>query len=56
MSNRSWEVSRAFVMIEKQSFGCFISWSPELWPQNSIHQAKSSTALINTKTSLLHDS
>jgi hypothetical protein len=32
-----------------------VSWSPELWPENGMYQAKSSTAFINTKTSLLHD-
>jgi hypothetical protein len=32
--------------------GC---WSPELWPENGMNKAnKFSTALINTKTSLLH--
>jgi hypothetical protein len=30
--NHSWDVSRAFVMIEKQWFGCYVSWSDELRP------------------------
>jgi hypothetical protein len=32
--NHSWDVSRAFVMIEKQWFGCSVSWSAESWPEN----------------------
>jgi hypothetical protein len=31
-----------------------VSWSPELWPENGMNQAKSSLAL-NTEISLLYD-
>jgi hypothetical protein len=41
-------------MIEKQWFGCSVSWSAESWPENGTNQARFSMAL-NTKTSLLHD-
>jgi hypothetical protein len=47
--NHSWEVSRT------NHLAVIVSWSPELWTGNEKNQAKSSTALINTKTSLLHD-
>jgi hypothetical protein len=29
--NHSWDVSRSFVMIEKQSFCFFVCWPPKLW-------------------------
>jgi hypothetical protein len=45
MPNHSWDVSRAFVMIEKQWLSCFVSWSHELWPENGMNRAKFSTAL-----------
>jgi hypothetical protein len=41
-------------MIEKQWFGCSVSWSAESWPENGTNQGRCSTAL-NTKTSLIHD-
>jgi hypothetical protein len=54
MSNHSWDVSRSFVMTEKQWLVCFVSWSHELWPENGMNQAELSTAL-KQETSLLHD-
>jgi hypothetical protein len=54
MPNHSWDVSRSFVMIEKQWLGCFVMWSHELWPENGMNQAELSAAL-NQKTSLLHE-
>jgi hypothetical protein len=54
MPNHSWDVSRSFVMIEKQWLGCFVSWFHELWPEKGMNQAELSTAL-KQKTSLLHD-
>jgi hypothetical protein len=47
--NHSWDVSKAFVMIEKQWYGCFVLWSSELWPENDTNQAQFSTALITQK-------
>jgi hypothetical protein len=41
-------------MIEKQWFGCSVSWSAESWPENGTNQARFSMALY-TKTTLLHD-
>jgi hypothetical protein len=56
MPNHSWDVSRSFVMIEKQWLSCFVSWSHELRPENGMIQAKFSTVLnLKQKTSLLHD-
>jgi hypothetical protein len=54
MPSHSWNISRSFVMIEKQWLSCFVSWSHELWPENSMIQARFSTVL-KQKTSLLHD-
>jgi hypothetical protein len=42
--HHSWDVSRSFVMIEKQWLSSFVSWSHELWPENGTNQAKFSTA------------
>jgi hypothetical protein len=54
MPNHSWDVSRSFVMIEKQWLSCFVSWSHELWPEKGMIQARFSNVL-KQKTSLLHD-
>jgi hypothetical protein len=40
MPNHSWDVSRSFVMIEKQWLGCFVSWFHELWPEKGMNQAE----------------
>jgi hypothetical protein len=41
MPNHSWDVSRSFVMIEKQWLGYFvISWSHEQWPEHGVNQAE----------------
>jgi hypothetical protein len=44
-------------MIEKQWFGCFVSWSSELWPDNSIMNPQEDTCstALKPKTSLLYD-
>jgi hypothetical protein len=52
--NHSWDVLRSFVMIEKECYSCFVSWSHELWPENGMNQAIFSISL-KQKTSLLHD-
>jgi hypothetical protein len=54
MPNHSQDVSRSFVMIEKQWIGCFVSWSHVLWPEKGLNQAKFFTA-FNQKNILLHD-
>jgi hypothetical protein len=54
MPNHSWDVSRSFVMTEKQRLGFSVSWSHELWPEKGLNQAKFSTA-FNQKNILLHD-
>jgi hypothetical protein len=55
MPSHSWNISRSFVMIEKQWLSCFVSWSDELWPENSMIPARFSSTVLKQKTSLLHD-
>jgi hypothetical protein len=69
--NHSWDVSRSFVMIEKQWFGFFVCWPPKLWawiqPHFQLPHPPKLWAWIQphfqlphpfrnfSKTSLLHD-
>jgi hypothetical protein len=53
--NHSWDVSGAFLVIEKQWFCCSVSWSAESQPENGTNQAIRFSTALNAKTTLLHD-